>query len=224
MKINPDLNKMVQQGFTLVELLIVIALIGILSVAVLATINPIEQTNKARDAKYRNDAAEVLSAYERYYASQNAYPWNILGVAAGVKFLTSSTSPQFGIVSSVGATGELISTSELKSTFAGKEPFVPKSGALRVAVEDVMWTYNNGVDGNFVCYCPKANANRTGQVANSLKCIDFGSNSVVNIGNGCTQIPSTTASYCTAGIANPVAPAGGALGANMLCVPEGALN
>ena len=52
----------VMKGFTLVELLIVIALIGILSVAMLATINPIEQANKARDAKVQNDAAEVMNA------------------------------------------------------------------------------------------------------------------------------------------------------------------
>ena len=62
-------------GFTLVELLIVIALISILAVAVLATINPIEQSNKARDARVQNDAAEVMNAYERYYASIQSYPW-----------------------------------------------------------------------------------------------------------------------------------------------------
>ena len=55
------------KGFTLVELLIVIALIAILSVAVLATINPIEQSNKARDAKFKNDAAEVMNSYERFW-------------------------------------------------------------------------------------------------------------------------------------------------------------
>ena len=75
-----DTKRAVSTGFTLVELLIVIALIAILSVAVLATINPIEQTNKARDAKFKNDAAEVLSAYERYFASQNNYPWNSLSL------------------------------------------------------------------------------------------------------------------------------------------------
>ena len=42
-----------KRGFTLVELLIVIALISILSVAVLATINPIEQANKAKGGKLK---------------------------------------------------------------------------------------------------------------------------------------------------------------------------
>ncbi len=66
---------MTRRGFTLVELLIVIALISILAVAVLATINPIEQANKARDASVLNDAAEVMNAYERYYANSQNYPW-----------------------------------------------------------------------------------------------------------------------------------------------------
>jgi len=48
MKEKISLIKTRSKGFTLVELLIVIALIAILSVAVLATINPIEQANKAK--------------------------------------------------------------------------------------------------------------------------------------------------------------------------------
>ena len=95
-------------GFTVVELLIVIALIAILSVAVLATINPIEQSNKARDAKFKNDTAEVLGAYERYYASQNVYPWNNgvgATVAFGAKFATGSTDPAFGVLGAFGALG-----------------------------------------------------------------------------------------------------------------------
>jgi len=75
MKEKISLIKTRSKGFTLVELLIVIALIAILSVAVLATINPIEQANKAKDSTMQNDAAEVLNAYERYYAAQASYPW-----------------------------------------------------------------------------------------------------------------------------------------------------
>ena len=72
-----------KKGFTLVELLIVIALIAILSVAVLATINPIEQSNKAKDSTVQNDAAEVMNAYERYYTVKQTYPWVDVDDAVG---------------------------------------------------------------------------------------------------------------------------------------------
>ena len=64
-------------GFTMIELLVVIAIIGILAVAVLSTLNPIEQINRGRDTRSRADAAELLSGIERYYTTNEVYPWNV---------------------------------------------------------------------------------------------------------------------------------------------------
>lgn len=69
------------KGFTLIELLIVIAVIGILAVAVLSAINPIEQINKGTDTGKRSDAAELLNAFERFYATFQCYPWDYDGSA-----------------------------------------------------------------------------------------------------------------------------------------------
>lgn len=63
-------------GFTMIELLVVISIIGILAVAVLSAINPIEQINKGRDTRLRSDAGELLSANERYFSIHEVYPWN----------------------------------------------------------------------------------------------------------------------------------------------------
>lgn len=70
-----------QAGFTMIELLVVIAVIGVLSVAVLSSINPIEQINKGRDTRSRSDAAQLISAVDRYFAIHEEYPWN--SVSAG---------------------------------------------------------------------------------------------------------------------------------------------
>lgn len=64
------------RGFTMIELLVVIAVIGILAVAVLSSINPIEQINKGRDTSKRSDIEQLLNAADRYYSIQTFYPWN----------------------------------------------------------------------------------------------------------------------------------------------------
>lgn len=64
-----------QVAFTMIELLIVIAILGILAVAVLAAINPIEQINRGRDTGSRSDAEQLLSAIDRFYAYKGYYPW-----------------------------------------------------------------------------------------------------------------------------------------------------
>lgn len=65
-----------QRGFTMIELLVVISVIGILAVAVLSSINPIEQINKGRDTRTRSDAAQLINAADRYFSIQESYPWN----------------------------------------------------------------------------------------------------------------------------------------------------
>lgn len=173
-----------QNAFTLVELLIVIALIAILSVAVLATINPIEQSNKAKDATVQNDAAEVLNAYERYYAAQASYPWVDLSLASltvdSAAYMNSSQIG-FGLCSSnvVGATysnecasatgrngqGLLLSTTELKDSFLEKNYTKSPTDAFTApAFTDMLYTVKDPVaNGNsiHVCFVPKAKANRT---------------------------------------------------------------
>lgn len=177
------LNK--KNGFTLVELLIVIALIAILSVAVLATINPIEQTNKARDARVQNDAAEVMNAAERYYASVSRYPWEAFAdlLTSADPVLLKSDTFGFGIcngspaaakthnavapVTSCSADDDLpnvlIETSELKSSFAGKDEFpLLGGGGTNGHPELAMWLAKEANSNTFyVCYVPKANANKT---------------------------------------------------------------
>lgn len=60
------------KGFTIVELLIVIVVIGILATLVLITFTGIQQ--KARDSKRKTDLGAVQAALETYYSSNNSYP------------------------------------------------------------------------------------------------------------------------------------------------------
>ena len=176
------INKL--KGFTLVELLIVIALIAILSVAVLATINPIEQSNKAKDSTMQNDAAEVMNAYERYYTVKNTYPWmdsdnattvtsydvawvgNSRMVGAGLCGISAASATPDTQCDTYNLRGSLISTDELKDSFLAKgytslATGDPNYNALGV---NNLWVVKKAaIEGNsvFVCYIPKAKSNRT---------------------------------------------------------------
>lgn len=120
--------KKLAQGFTLVELLIVIGLLGAIALIVIAAINPIEQANRARDARYKADGSQLISAIERYYAAHSKFPWEDCGTGScptsqdELTFITSSDD-SVGLCSSSGCTtgGNLITNDELKTEFLGRD-------------------------------------------------------------------------------------------------------
>jgi len=64
----------VRNGVTLVELLVVIAVIGILAGGVMTVINPVAQFQKARDAKRKADLSQIQKAIENFYQDNGKYP------------------------------------------------------------------------------------------------------------------------------------------------------
>ncbi len=65
-------HKLKQQGFTIVELLIVIVVIGILAALVITTFTGIQR--KARDTERTTDIKALHSQIEAYYAQNGWYP------------------------------------------------------------------------------------------------------------------------------------------------------
>lgn len=61
-----------QSGFTIVELLIVIVVIGILAALVITTFNGIQQ--KGRDTERQTDIKAIHGQLEAYYAQSGYYP------------------------------------------------------------------------------------------------------------------------------------------------------
>lgn len=130
---------MKNKGFTLIELLIVIAVLGILIVAILSALDPLEQIRKARDAGRKSDAAEMLSAYERYYTTYNCYPWDTgAPKCTAESTITSPTNPDF---TTGGNSADLILQGELKDQFANRDSvqdnelwFVEEASTRQVSV------------------------------------------------------------------------------------------
>lgn len=61
-----------QKGFTIVELLIVIVVIGILAAIVIVAYNGVQ--SRAKDAKRQTDIAAITKALEIYYLDNSRYP------------------------------------------------------------------------------------------------------------------------------------------------------
>ena len=168
MKITKFLPKLRRQAaFTMIELLIVIAILGILAVAVLSAINPIEQINRGRDTGSRSDAEQLLSAIDRFYASNGYYPWQTGAADTENVALTwqpvsldlvraGTTCPVLNLLSEVTTDLALAcdddpGTQELKISFLNK-----------VTANDynTLWIYHDDSDSDstYVCFMPKSNS------------------------------------------------------------------
>jgi type II secretion system protein G len=86
-------GKRKQLGFTLIEMMVVLAVIGLLASVILASLNVARQ--KARDAKRKEDSAEVRKAIDLYYQEYGIYPPTAGSVPAGFNdwLFTQSIAP-----------------------------------------------------------------------------------------------------------------------------------
>ena len=63
-----------QKGFTLLEMLLVIAIIAILAAIVIVAINPARQLAQARNAQRASDLNTLNKAIQQYYIDNKAWP------------------------------------------------------------------------------------------------------------------------------------------------------
>ena len=73
--------KQVPRGFTLLEILLVVAAIAILAGIVIVAINPAQQLAETRDAQRHSDVEAISSAILQYTIKTGAYPADIPGLA-----------------------------------------------------------------------------------------------------------------------------------------------
>ncbi len=94
-----------RQGFTLVELLIVIALLGALAIGLIGALDPFEQLKKGTDTGTRDLVNQVQTAVLRYYATTNKMPWTDQSTAFSATLLDAANMNT--AISSMAAAGEM---------------------------------------------------------------------------------------------------------------------
>jgi prepilin-type N-terminal cleavage/methylation domain-containing protein len=146
-------KKLQRFGFTMIELLIVIAVLGILAVAVLAAINPIEQINRGRDTGSRSDAEQLLSAIDRFYASQGYYPWQTGATDTDAEALAWTAAQDVADADTEAMLEKLSEggTAEIKESFVSR---------ITDDTYNTLQIYNRGTQGDstYVCFAPKSGA------------------------------------------------------------------
>lgn len=147
----------VQKGFTLVELLVVIGILGVLVAALLATLDPLEQIRKGNDSARLSVAREYQQAYTRYYANNGYFPW-VDPDGAGP--LTAACTPATAVATDTTTTTTLLS---LTNGTTGCNDILASTGELKTSKipTNLNSTPNNLViatsttnDKVVVCYKP----------------------------------------------------------------------
>lgn len=77
------MKKASQKGFTLVELLIVVAMLGALVAVTYSIINQQQQRKRAADAVNRSKLEQLSQAIESYMATEGKYPTASSGAPSG---------------------------------------------------------------------------------------------------------------------------------------------
>ncbi len=184
------------RGFTLVELLIVIGLLGAIALIVISAINPIEQANKARDARYKADSSQMISAIERYYASNSKFPWEGCGTAQ----CTATSNEEFefvtakdqavGLCGNVNCTtgGELVTSNELKNEFLGRDWITVNDDDSKIYIGKAAGSSSSV----YACFTPRAKSNQDVASSNgTVRSLDFSAGGIPNADASCNWATET---------------------------------
>ncbi len=118
------------QGFTLIELIVVIGIIAILAAIVIVAVNPARQFSQARNTQRNSDVRAVVSAANQYAADNNG---SITGLGVDV----CTATPEVISGSTFGSGGASTLTQLMVPTYLSSIPADPQptSGDYTICID-----------------------------------------------------------------------------------------
>jgi len=132
-------------GFTLIELVVVIAILGVLAAVLVGIINPLKRTNQANDARVKNDIHLISNAMAAFYLSTNSSgsPYYPASVAALVPSQLN-TEPKDPVTNASYTT--VITPGGCLGTAASPCTDVAVYGTLRDAPSGTVWCWRSSTN------------------------------------------------------------------------------
>lgn len=121
-----------RKGFTLVELIIVIAIIAILAAGIFVAVDPARRLHETRNARRRSDVTNILDALVKYQADNGGTHYSTVAALTNDLYYVVGSSTS-GCNSTCGAQtteAACVNLNALPASYLAIMPIDPSSGSL----------------------------------------------------------------------------------------------